>query len=153
MSDIEVSTTIAADADTLWRMISDLPRMGEWSPENAGGRWVGGANGAEVGAKFRGTNRAGWRRWSTTVTVTEAEPGRRFAFDVSSGPVPVSAWAYTFEPAGESTRVTESWSDRRPGWMQIVSKPVTGVNDRAAHNKAGMEQTLARLKAAAESGG
>ena len=65
----EVSVTIAAPAERLYDLISDLPRMGEWSPENCGGKWVKGATGPVVGARFRGHNRKGWRRWTTLVTV------------------------------------------------------------------------------------
>ena len=43
MSDIEVSETVTAKADRLYELVSDLPRMGEWSPENTGGKWLGGA--------------------------------------------------------------------------------------------------------------
>jgi hypothetical protein len=124
--------------------------MGEWSPENTGGRWVGGASGPAVGARFRGSNRKGLRRWSTTCTVTAADEGERFAFDVTYGPVSISTWEYTFNASGDGTTVVEEWTDRRPLWMKMVGVPVMGVADRAAHNQRGMEHTLARLKAAAE---
>jgi hypothetical protein len=151
MSDVQVSADIAAPADKVWALVSDLPRMGEWSPENTGGRWVNGATGPVVGAKFRGTNRKGLRRWSTTCTVTAADKGARFAFEVTYGPVRISTWDYTLTGNGNTTTVTEEWTDRRPAWMKIGSAPVMGVADRAAHNRRGMEQTLANLKAAAES--
>lgn len=149
--DVEVSEQIAAPAVTLYEMVSDLPRMGEWSPENTGGKWQGGATAPAVGAKFRGTNRSGWRLWATTVTVTAAEPGRRFAFDVDAVGVPVAAWSYTFAANGDGAcTVTESFTDRRPGWMRTVSVPLMGVSDRNAHNRRNMEETLRRLKSAAE---
>lgn len=152
MTDVVVSADIDADAATVWRLVSDLPRMGSWSPENTGGRWLGGATGPAVGAKFRGNNRKGLRRWSTTCTVTDATEGKRFAFDVAFGPVAISTWEYDLETTGGGTRITESWTDRRPTWMKVTSAPLMGVPDRAAHNRAGMEQTLAGLKAAAEQG-
>ncbi|HET7531451.1 MAG TPA: SRPBCC family protein [Mycobacteriales bacterium] len=151
MSDVEVSTRIGADPADLWSMVSDLPRMGEWSPENTGGRWIGGATAPVVGARFKGSNKHGIRRWSTTVTVTEAEPGRRFAFDVDFWGVPISEWVYDFVGGDGATEVVESWTDRRPAWMRIGSVPVMGVADRAEHNRRNMERTLAALKAAAES--
>jgi hypothetical protein len=151
MSDVEVSAQIRADAATVWSMVSDLPRMGEWSPENTGGRWIQGATGPGVGARFKGSNRHGFRRWSTTVTVTEAEPGRRFAFDVDFWGVPISQWGYELAERDGTTDVVESWSDRRPAWMRVGSIPVMGVADRNAHNRRNMEKTLAALKAAAES--
>ncbi len=85
-------------------------------------------------------------------TVVDAEPGRRFSFRVSAGPVPVAEWAYTFEATPTGCEVIESWSDLRPGWFKPIARLATGVADRATHNRSGMEQTLERLAAAAESG-
>jgi hypothetical protein len=150
MSDVEVSQQVGAAPADVYAMVADLPRMGEWSPENTGGKWIGGATGPSVGARFRGTNRSGWRLWSTTATVRAAEPGRRFSFDIDVLGVPISTWDYTFADSGDGCVVTESWTDRRPGWMRTVSVPVMGVRDRAAHNRGNMEQTLQRLKQAAE---
>jgi hypothetical protein len=149
MSDIEVSEHIAAAPAELYEMVSDLPRMGEWSPENTGGKWLGGATGPTVGARFRGTNRAGVAVWATNVTVTAADPGRRFAFDVGFLGVPISTWEYTFADSGDGCAVTETWTDRRPGWMR-ASSFVTGVRDRHRHNRRNMAETLTKLKAAAE---
>lgn len=151
MSDVQVTADIAAPADKVWTLVSDLPRMGEWSPENTGGRWVEGATGPVEGAKFRGSNRKGLRRWSTTCTVTAADAGKKFAFEVTYGPLAISTWEYTFTPNGDNTTVVEEWTDRRPLWMKIGSGPVMGVADRAAHNRRGMEHTLEKLKVAAES--
>jgi len=151
MSDVSVQQQIAASPAALYEMVSDLPRMGEWSPENTGGRWSRGGR-AAVGATFRGTNRSGWRWWRTVVTVTAADPGRRFAFDVHWAAVPISKWEYTFADSDGGCLVTESWTDRRPGWMRTVSNPVMGVSDRGEHNRANMEETLQALKKAAEAG-
>ena len=152
MSDAEATTTIAADPLKVYALVSDLPRMGEWSPENTGGRWIRGSTGPEVGARFHGNNKRGVLRWSTTVEVTDATPGKRFAFDVTYGPVPISHWEYAFEPDGAGCRVTESWTERRPGWMRLASIPVMAVANRAEHNRRTMEATLAALKVAAEAG-
>jgi len=151
MSDVQVSTDISAPAEKVWSLVSDLPRMGEWSPENTGGKWLGDANGPVVGAKFRGSNRKGLRRWSTTCTVTAADKGARFTFEVTYGPIRISTWEYTLTSSGTSTTVVEEWTDRRPSWMRVASGPVMGVMDRDEHNRRSMEQTLGRLKAAAES--
>jgi len=150
MADIEVSETVKASSLRVYELVSDLPRMGEWSPENTGGKWLGGATGPAVGAKFRGTNRHGLAVWMTGVTITAADPGKRFAFDVATVGVPISTWEYTFTEDVDGCVVTERWTDRRPGWMRTASM-VTGVRDRTSHNRRGMEQTLAKLKAAAES--
>ena len=150
MADVEVTETVAAPAARVYELVSDLPRMGEWSPENTGGSWRRGATGPVAGAKFRGTNRSGWRWWMTTVTVTAADPGRRFAFDVDAAGVPISTWEYDIAADGNGCTVTERWTDRRPGWMRVGSIPLMGVADRAGHNRRNMQATLRNLKAAAE---
>lgn len=132
-------------------MVSDVTRMGEWSPENEGGTWLGGATGPLPGAKFRGTNRIGKRKWKTEATVVDAEPGRQFSFRVAAMGLKVAEWGYTFEPTATGCRVTETWIDLRARFFKPLAKLVTGVADRATHNRTGMEQTLERLAAAAES--
>jgi uncharacterized protein YndB with AHSA1/START domain len=145
-----VSEEIAAPAAQVWAMIADLPRMGEWSPENEGATWLGGATEAAPGARFRGTNRNGKRKWSTIGRVVECEPGRRLAFRVSAGGLKVAEWRYAVEPTDSGCRVTETWVDQRGPFVKAFGKPVSGVADRAEHNRRGMEETLRRLKAAAE---
>jgi uncharacterized protein YndB with AHSA1/START domain len=100
--------------------------------------------------RFRGSNRDGWRRWSTTCTVTAAEPGKAFAFRVAFGPLDVAEWRYDIEAAGDGCVVRESWRDRRAGWFRAAYPVVMGVPDRAEHNRRGMAETLRALKAAAE---
>jgi len=149
---VSVTRDFSASAEKLWAMVSDVTRMGEWSPENEGGEWLSDATAARPGARFRARNRVGKRSWRTVAAVVDAEPGRRFSFRVSAGPVKVADWAYTFEPTPNGCRVTESWTDLRPGWFKPLARLGTGVGDRAAHNRAGMDETLERLAAVAESG-
>jgi uncharacterized protein YndB with AHSA1/START domain len=85
--------------------------------------------------------------------VSDAEPGRRFAFDVRVGPFRVARWEYRFEPADGGCVAAETYSDQR-GWLvTTVGTWISGVADRAAHNRATMETTLERLGAAAEAAG
>ena len=149
--DVTVEEVIAAPAQMLYDLVSDVTRMGEWSPETTSCRWVRGATGPRVGARFRGSNRNGWRRWSTSCTVVSAEPGARFSFDVDLPGLRVSRWTYEFLPEGQGTRVRESWTDLRPRWMDRLGKVVRGVSDTKAHNRAGMEATLAALRRHGES--
>jgi uncharacterized protein YndB with AHSA1/START domain len=149
--DIAVRRHIEAPAMLVWTMVSDITRMGEWSPENTGGSWTNGASGPAVGATFKGTNSTGKKRWSTSCKVVAAEPGQRFAFAVDVGPIAVATWSFDLEPDDTGCTVTQTWTDRRGRLAHTLGKLATGVADRAAHNRAGMEQTLDRLAAAAES--
>jgi uncharacterized protein YndB with AHSA1/START domain len=147
---VSVTREIAAPADRVWGLVSDLPRMGEWSPENRGGRWVRGATGAVVGARFKGRNANGWRRWNTAAVVTRCESGTCFEFAVSAFGLAIARWTYDIEAAGSGCRVTETFTDTRGGIAKALGGPVSGVADRDTHNRAGMEQTLANLASAAE---
>jgi len=42
---VSVTREIGASAERVWAMVSDVTRMGEWSPENEGGVWLGGRDG------------------------------------------------------------------------------------------------------------
>ncbi|MCW2571390.1 MAG: hypothetical protein JWO88_1448 [Frankiales bacterium] len=149
---MSISRTVDVDApaEQVWALVSDLPRMGELSPENAGGSWLGGATGPAVGVRFRGSNRQGWRRWSTLACITACEPGSRLAFDVSSVGLAVSRWSYDIAPRPDGCRVTETWQDRRGRVINAVGQLVSGVPDRAAFTAQSIEQTLAEVKSRAE---
>lgn len=147
---VSVSQDIAAPADTVWAMVSDLPRMGEWSPENEGARWLAGSSGPSLGARFRGRNRNGSRRWTTAGRVVGCEPGRLFSFRITAVGLPISEWRYEFEPYGAGCRVSETWTDLRGPITKVLGKPVSGVAERTEHNRRTMTETLRRLKEAAE---
>lgn len=150
VAEVQVEAFITAPPSRLYDMVSDVTRMGSWSPETTSCRWVGGETEPVVGAHFVGANQHGWRRWHTSCTVVAADPGRRFGFDVTAIGFPISHWEYRFEPDGQGCRVVETWVDRRPWWMDRLSTVVMGISDRPAHNRRGMTTTLERLREAAE---
>lgn len=147
-----ISRTIEIDAppDRVFALISDLPGMGSLSPENTGGRWLGGATEPAEGVRFRGHNRNGWRRWSTVVRVRTCEPPRRFSFDVDALGLAVSRWTYAVEPRASGCTVTETWADRRGRAMDLIGLLASGVGDRAGYTAVSIERTLAALKERAE---
>jgi hypothetical protein len=147
---VSVERAVAAPADAVWAIVADVTRMCEFSPENTRCEWIGGATEPVVGAKFRGTNENGKKKCNTVATVVDAQPGRSFAFEVKAGPLGVARWEYRFDPTDGGCRVTETWIDQRGFVVRTLGGPVSGVADRAAHNRSGMETTLERLAAAAE---
>jgi hypothetical protein len=150
---ISRTVTVDADATTVWAMVSDLTRMGEFSPENIGGHWVAPATGPRLGARFRGTNRNGRKEWSTKVRVVAWEPGRRFTFDVRSPfGMRVSRWGYEVTPTTRGCLLTEHWYRVGNKFVQRFLGPkVTGRLDRPGFNLGSIEHTLAAVKARAES--
>jgi hypothetical protein len=145
------SVEIEAPPETVYALITDLGVLTELAEETAVMRWQRG-DAAAPGAVFKGTNRNGWRRWTTRCEVTDARPGERFAFDVSHTGVPISRWQYDIAPSATGCTVTESTWDRRPGWYKTPAGLFTGVLNRAGANDAHIRATLARLKGRAEAG-
>ena len=143
----QMTLEMAAPPERVYGLISDVTRMGEWSPECHRCEWTDGAIGPAVGARFRGHNHIGPIRWSTTSKVVAAEPGREFAFTVVLGDREETRWRYRLEPSGAGTIVTESydfvWA---PLYIRVAD--IFMPRDRQLHK--GMRETLARLKAAAE---
>lgn len=148
---VEVQQFIAADAEALYDMVSDVSRMGEWSPETVRCVWVKGAAGPAVGSRFRGVNQLGDKKWAIESVVTKADRGRAFVFDATAGPIHYATWSYAFAPADGGTLVTESCDDRRGRFLTFVGSLISGVKDRSVHNKQNIANTLRALKAAAES--
>lgn len=151
MGDVTVSREIKAPPEAIYAMVADLTRMGEWSPECERVEWTKGATGPAVGATFRGHNRNGWHRWSSTGEIVVADPGREFAFEVRAiFDLPVARWSYTFEPSGDGATVRESTIDRRGWFIRTAGRLATGVADRAERNRQTMTATLESLASAAE---
>lgn len=145
-----VTVRIAASPERIYDIVSDVTQMGRLSPECTGGRWLGGATGPVVGARFKGTNKRGMARWSTTNEVVAAEPGREFAFDTQQSG---TRWSYTLVPDGDGTLVTESRAafKPRPLVARVFSALVLGgVEGHDDEMRAGLQATLDRLKAVAE---
>ena len=144
---------IDAPPERVYDLLSDVTRMGEWSPECVRCRWMGSDRHPVVGARFRGTSRNGWRRWSTTSAVVAAARGQSFAFEVTYFRLPVATWRYELRPNHHGgTRLVESVEDRRGPFLRGLSPLITGARDRGERNTDTMRATLTRLKAAAEQG-
>jgi Polyketide cyclase / dehydrase and lipid transport len=146
------STDVQASPAALYDLVSDVRRMGEWSPECRHCEWIGGDTGPAVGARFKGTNRRGVARWSTKPRVVVADPGREFAFVTGHLGRDMTKWSYRFEPASDLTKVTESFAMLRdmPWYFRLADRLLMGVKDRKTDLETNMSETLRRLKAATE---
>lgn len=146
---IEGRATIQVQAppEKVYDMVTDVSRMGEWSPECRRAEWLGGATGPAVGARFKGHNKLGLFRWSTTPTVKVAEHGKEFMFETGKPGKEQTRWTYRFEPQDGGAQVTESFEALTYGGFQkLTAKP----EKRAAKLTGDIQQTLERIKQAAE---
>src|SRR4051812_2570361 len=110
---MRVSVTVHMDAppEKVWQLVSDITRVGEFSPETFEAEWLGGATPPALGAKFRGHVKRNEKgpTYGTFCKVTHCEPERDFGFAVMAGRRAVSTWRYQLAPAGAGTDVTESF--------------------------------------------
>jgi len=146
------SIFIAAAADDLYAMISDVTRMGEWSPVCKACWWDEGVTGPAVGAWFTGRNESPERDpWETRSQVVVADPGAEFAFVVGGV---WTRWGYRLTPADGGSEVTESWEMLPAGLTRFDERfgddAARQVAQRAAAARSGIPATLAALKRAAE---
>jgi uncharacterized protein YndB with AHSA1/START domain len=145
---IQQSIEIDAPPATVWGIVSDLRRMGEWSPQCV--RMVVLGREVRLGTRTLNLNREGWKRWPTTARVVAFEPEQTLAFRI---PVNRTVWTYELEPTATGTLLTES--RRTPHGVSPLSNAAVGVGlggtDRfEASLSEGIVRTLERIKAAAE---
>lgn len=149
---VSVSRRIAASPEEVWALVSDVTRIGEFSPETFEAEWHPDTPGPALGARFKGhvrRNEVGAVYWSPC-RVTAFEDGRLFGFDVI-GPEgkPWTHWRYELTPDGEGTVLTES--------MHLVrSNPALALYDetlgrlRRGYNERNIATTLGRIAAVLE---
>jgi hypothetical protein len=151
LTEDKVEMHIDADAALLYDMVSDLPRIGEWSPECEAVEWEGMVETPASGVTFVGHNAVGPGRrirYSRHGKVLTADPGREFSFITDEGGRESTRWTYRFEPEGHGTRVTESYEVQWiPVWARILDVPLNRHKELVEN----MNTTLQRLKAVAES--
>jgi hypothetical protein len=140
---------IAAPPEVVYDLIADVTRMGEWSPECYRCEWLDGATAAAAGVRFRGYNRLGRLRWERTAVVDSADRGREFGFTtVNDGAGRVETrWLYTMEPSPSGTLLTESFEFL---WCSVANRLAEALVPRGRQVNRGIEETLRRIKRAAE---
>jgi hypothetical protein len=137
----------------VYALVADVTRTPEFSPEVQRCTWLDDATGPAVGARFEAVNKV--RRgpaWKNYPVVVAARPGREFAFSRTEKFSGTLVWRYQFEPAGNGTRLTESYDVTQPisrlGWFVIGR--LYGSRDRRAELRAGMQRTVERIRETAE---
>ena len=146
----EANAVIQAPIDAVWNVVSDVTRVGEWSGECEGCAWVGGADAAVAGARFRGRNHRGPLRWTRLNEVIRAEPPHTFVWrTIARFPfLDATEWQLSLAEEGSATRVTQTFQVLRlakaiEGAIYFVMPP---HRDRSAD----LAADLSRLKSLVE---
>ena len=146
----EVSVHIEAAPEKVWDLVSDVTRIGEFSPETFEARWTRGSTGPEVGASFKGhvkRNGVGPTYWSPC-QVTTCVPLEVFEFAVGTDDITVNNWGYRLEADGSGTTVTEYFRLEPALYLRVYWTLLGHLRGRT--NERGMRTTLERMKAVLE---
>ena len=143
----EVHTVLPAPPQAVYRLVTDVTRTPEWSPEVAACTWLDGADHAVVGARFAARNRRRWLRWTNRPVITAVVPNERFAFSRTEHGGGTMEWAYQLRPDASGTAVTLSYDVLRPvpKGLHIVLRVLFGVKDLQADLHENMRTSLERL--------
>lgn len=148
---LEQSTEIAATPEKVWSIVSDLKRMGEWSPQCRKVIVRGGT--VKLGAKTINVNKRGLLVWPTTAKVVRFEPNKQIAYRIAENH---TVWGFEITPTDTGVRLTERREAKNGQTTKVSSTLVDlafGGNDSfEAELEEGMRETLVKIKAAAERG-
>jgi hypothetical protein len=144
------SLFIARSPEDLYDLVSDVTRMGAWSPVCKACWWDEGA-GPEVGAWFTGRNELPDRTWETRSEVVVADRGSEFAYIVNGS---WTRWGYVFKGVDGGTQMTESWEFLPGGEAMFEERFGTDgesqIEQRLDLARTGIPATLAAIKRDAE---
>lgn len=146
------SVTVQASGETLYDLVSDVTRTGEWSPVCTSCWWDDEDSAGQVGGWFTGRNELPHRTWETRSQVVAAERGREFAWVVGGKFV---RWGFVLAPADNGTTLTETWDFLPEGIAMFKEKygeeAPAEIAERARLALDGIPITLAAIKRIAES--
>jgi hypothetical protein len=152
LADLQISrtTVVAAPAEKVYEIISDVTRIGELSPVCKTAWWDEGSGPSE-GGWFTGRNEVEGRDpWERHCEVYVAEPGRAFGWIAGGREEGIAEWTYRFSPVDQGTEVEESWKILRMV-DQLKALGEETLQRLISNTESGIEDTLANLKKVAES--
>ena len=110
MDRYEHSIELARSAEAVWAYTTDLARTPEWRTTITS---IEPPDELRVGELFSGTTRLLGRSWQWELRITDVEPNRRFAYEVTKGVAKPSV-GYAVEPTASGCRFTMSgWIDQK----------------------------------------
>lgn len=144
---LEASTEIKASAEEVWKVVSDLKRMGEWSPQ-CRKIIVRGGGPITLGTKTINVNKRGLLVWPTTAKVVRYEPNKEIAYRIKENG---SVWSFTITPSDNGVKLTErreAPNNTSKVSQVLINVAMGGEKPFDAELVDGMNQTLTKIKLA-----
>ena len=147
MKQIEQTIDVAAPPERVWALVSDLPRLSEWSPQvfKTFSRGT-----LQQGTQLFNINRRGILFWPTRSKIVRWDPGVEVAWKILEN---TSTWSFTLEPTATGTHLVhrrDAPSGLSEMSISLTDRFMGGQPAFQAELQQGMRQTLQRVKAAAE---
>lgn len=145
---MEQSVDVAAPPAVVWGLVSDLPRLSQWSPQVLKS-FVKGRGPIQQGTRLTNINHRGLLVWPTHSKVVRFEPEREIAWRIKENG---SIWSFVLTPTATGTHLVH-----RREVPDGISETSLALTDRfmggqptfQAELQAGMRQTLAHVAALA----
>lgn len=136
---------VAASPADVFAFLTDLERLPSLSPENQRCEFLEGWSTVEVGARFRGHNKAGDYEWHADCEVTVHEPDSEFAYLVPPNFDYATLWSYAITPDddGNGCTVTESFDAPLLALPEVYPGKIEGRRDNLER---ACEKTMANLR-------
>jgi uncharacterized protein YndB with AHSA1/START domain len=148
-SELSATITVAAPPAQVWALVTDVARMGEWSPQVVRTVVLGGP--VREGTRFLNLNHQGRKHWPTSAKVVRFQPHRDFAFRITENR---TVWSFRLEPTVDGGTVVTHRRETPEG-ISMVSRVLTklalgGQEPFVAELRDGMARTLDRIRAELE---
>lgn len=146
---IEETIDVEAPRVQVWALVSDLAHMSRWSPQVM--KTIVRERPVQLGTRALNINRRGVLVWPTRSKVVRFEPHREIAFRIKDN---LTIWSFALDDTESGgTRITQR--REAPDGVSSISRTLTtrvlgGIAPFQDELRAGMQQTLRRLKAEAE---
>ena len=148
----ESSIDIDAPVESVWALVADPTRTGEWSIECRGAEWLDGATTPAAGARFRGRNRRNGTRWSRVCEVLDVDAPRRLVWrTMPTRLLPDSTrWEFEVVAKGAGSTLTERMQVLQiPGFYdRLFAAMLPQHRDRTADLQADLQRIKTSIEAA-----
>ncbi|MCV7335088.1 SRPBCC family protein [Mycolicibacterium senegalense] len=149
---LERRITVETTPSAVWNIIRDVRCMPQWSPQVVSVKLRDPDEDIGLGTTFTNLNRHGELEWITHGEVVRYVPEKEIAFRIAEN---YTIWSFTIGADGAAATVLTQRRETPDGISQfsleLTESHLGGQQAFTELLEAGMEQTLAAIKACAES--
>jgi uncharacterized protein YndB with AHSA1/START domain len=159
---VVVQMPMFCEPEVLWALVTEVERIGEFSPECAEAWWVEGCPAHAVGGRFEGRNRieadGDTYEWIRPCDVVAYDPPRLFSYTVGDrfDGTAATRWTFRITPTDAGCLMEQEFEHLPDGLSgsrlqaEQIDRPERFLAERRDMLREGMTQTLERIRAVAQ---